>query len=174
MRVRILQHVAHEGPGALDDWFAARGAGLTISRLWETASVPGVDDFDVLVILGGPMSVNDEARLPWLAQEKHLIARAVDAGKPVLGICLGAQLIAAALGARVYANPEPEIGWHTVRAVSGPATPFTWPRRLTTFHWHGETFDLPPRATLLASSSACFHQAFCVGRRVVGLSLIHI
>jgi GMP synthase-like glutamine amidotransferase len=115
------------------------------------------------------MSVNDDATLPWLAAEKQLIADAVASGKSVFGICLGAQLIASALGAKVYANPESEIGWHAVRAVGGPATPFVWPRRIRCFHWHGDTFDLPPKATLLASSVACFHQAFCVGQRVVGL-----
>lgn len=169
MRVRIIQHVAHEGPGSVLAWCAERSAEVAYSRLWESQVLPVVDDFDVLVVLGGPMSVNDEAALPWLAPEKQLIGDAVAAGKSVLGICLGAQLIAAALGAKVYANPEPEIGWHAVRAVSGPATPFDWPRRLRGFHWHQETFDLPPRATLLASSFACFHQAFCVGRRIVGL-----
>lgn len=169
MRVRIIQHVAHEGPGSVVAWCAERAAEVAYSRLWESTVLPGIDDFDVLVVLGGPMSVNDEATLPWLTAEKQLIADAVAAGRSVLGICLGAQLIAAALGAKVYVNAEPEIGWHVVRAVSGPATPFSWPRRLVVFHWHGETFDLPPKATLLASSFACFHQAFCVGQRVVGL-----
>jgi GMP synthase-like glutamine amidotransferase len=169
MLVHVLQHVAHEGPGSIAHWCTARGATVTTTSLWEGATLPCVDDFDMLVVLGGPMSVNDEPVFPWLIDEKRLIAHAVASGKAVLGICLGAQLIASALGAKVYPNAEPEIGWHPVRAVSGPATPFQWPRSIMGFHWHGETFDLPPKATLLASTPGCFHQAFCLGNKVIGL-----
>lgn len=117
------------------------------------------------------MSVNDEDEFPWLAAEKCFIREAVFSGKPVLGICLGAQLIACAAGARVYPNPVREIGWFPIRRTpsSADATVFQFPSSAEVFHWHGETFDLPPGAVRLASSDACENQAFQLGRSVIGL-----
>ena len=115
------------------------------------------------------MSVNDEAALPWLIAEKAFVAEAERAGTPVLGICLGAQLIASALGARVFPGVEKEIGWFPLQAPAAAPDCFAFPATTTVFHWHGETFDLPPTARLLASSAVCRHQAFQIGRRAIGL-----
>ena len=118
------------------------------------------------------MSANDEEAYPWMATEKRLIAQAIASSKVVLGICLGAQLIASSLGAKVYDNPEREIGWFPIERVQGvtPATiSYLFPPQLEVFHWHGETFELPPGADHLARSAACEIQAFSFGERVVGL-----
>jgi GMP synthase-like glutamine amidotransferase len=117
------------------------------------------------------MSVNDEADLPWLVQEKRFIRQAIEADKAVLGVCLGAQLIAGAMGARVYPNREKEIGWFPVTSVQAGAarSVFAFPPEAPAFHWHGETFDLPAGAVHLARSAACENQAFQIGRRVIGL-----
>lgn len=179
MRVHYLQHVPFEGLGSIEPWLAARGARVTSTRLFEDPRLPDVHDFDWLVVMGGPLSANDDDRYPWLAPERALIADAVDADKVVLGVCLGAQLLAKALGARVYRNAEPEIGWFPVEPVEGdgptgtggsgaePGGPLALP--VEAFHWHGDTFDLPAGATHLARSAACRHQAFSVGPRVLGL-----
>ena len=174
MRAHWLQHVAYEGLGHLEGWLARAGAEVTCTRLFAGEPLPDPDGIDLLVILGGPMSVNDDATLPWLVAEKAFIARVIDRGVGVLGICLGAQLIAAALGATVGPNPEREVGWWPVEAVpvppqsSGPPL-FPFPPRLTGLHWHGETFQLPSGAVRLARSEACTNQAMQVGRRVIGL-----
>ena len=175
MRVHWLQHVPFEGLGAIAPWLAARDAGVTATRLFEDPALPGVDAFDWLVIVGGPMSVHDEARLPWLAAEKRLIAEAIDAGRTVLGLCLGAQLIAAARGAAVTRGTK-EIGWFPVSAVpevtpAAAQSPFgaVLPAAFEAFHWHGETFARPDGAVHLARSEACAQQAFAIGDRVLGL-----
>jgi GMP synthase-like glutamine amidotransferase len=127
-------------------------------------------DIDLVIAMGGPMSVNDETAFPWLVDEKRFVRQAVDAGLPVLGICLGAQLIASALGARVYPNAAKEIGWFPVRAAADEDDGvFRFPQEFTSFHWHGETFDLPPGARHLAESDGCRHQAFSIGRHVMGV-----
>jgi len=148
----------------------SRGHRISSSRLFESPQLPELSDFDALVAMGGSMSVNDEAEFPWLAREKRLIRQAVDAGRPVLGVCLGAQLMASSLGARVYPNAEREIGWFPVRGIAlSDSALFAFPPSLMAFHWHGETFDLPPGAAHLASSEACANQAFQFGRRAIGL-----
>jgi GMP synthase-like glutamine amidotransferase len=169
LRVHVLQHVPFEGLGCIEPWLDARGATRTTTRFFESAGLPSIDTFDLLVALGGPMSVNDDAALPWLAAEKRLVADAIAAGRRVLGICLGAQLIAAACGARVYPNHEREIGWHFVAQTGAPWAGSSLPARFLAFHWHGETFDLPPGAQACARSAACEHQAFTLGRNVLGL-----
>jgi GMP synthase-like glutamine amidotransferase len=138
--------------------------------LGELPSDPG--EFDAVIALGGPMSVNEEGELPWLRDEKRLIRAAVEAGKPYLGICLGAQLLASAFGARVFPNAQREIGWFALKAAPGmEAHPIA---RIClddtpVFHWHGETFDLPADAIHLLESEACRHQAFLLGPRALGL-----
>jgi GMP synthase-like glutamine amidotransferase len=170
MRAHYLQHVPFEGLGSIAPWLAAAGYQTTCTRWFHEAALPEPDAIDLVIVLGGPMSVNDEATLPWLATEKAWLRRCLAADKAVLGICLGAQLIASALGARVYPNATREIGWFPV--YGEPTTPparFRFPTEFEAFHWHGETFDLPPGAVRLARSAACANQAFQWGERVVGL-----
>ncbi len=170
MRAHYLQHVPFEGPGSIGPWLKSAGYKISSTNLYESTSLPNPDLLDLLVIMGGPMSVNDEDRYPWLRTEKQFIKQAIDAGKAVLGVCLGAQLIASALGESVYPNRRKEIGWFPVQGIA-PAgkSIFKFPSSVEVFHWHGETFDLPEGATLLARSEACENQAFQFGRRVIGL-----
>tara|TARA_B100000965_G_scaffold398927_2_gene417864 strand:+ start:3397 stop:4125 length:729 start_codon:yes stop_codon:yes gene_type:complete len=170
MRAHYLQHVEFEGLGIIEDSLRARGVEVSGTRLYAGDSLPALDDIDLLVVMGGPMSVNDEAELPWLAAEKAFIRQALTADKRVLGVCLGAQLIASALGQRVYPGAEKEIGWLPIYGnthLNGAA--FHFPDQIDVLHWHGETFDLPAGAVLLASSEVCRHQAFQLGRSVIGL-----
>lgn len=175
MKVHVLQHVPSEGLGSIEAWLEQRGATVTFTYFFESSTLPSVHELDLVIALGGPMSVNDEGSLPWLREEKNFIRAAIDAGKAVLGICLGAQLIANALGASVQANSCKEIGWFPVRAVSHNETDlqdktvFQLPASVEVFHWHGETFALPAGAVHLAESAACKNQGFQWGRRVIGL-----
>jgi GMP synthase-like glutamine amidotransferase len=170
MRAHCLQHVPFEGLGCIEPWLVAARYEITYTRLFEAAELPEPGAVDLLVALGGPMSVNDEGEFPWLAPEKRFIRRAIEAGTPVLGICLGAQLIASALGARISRNREKEIGWFSVEAIPAEgAGLFRFPPSAEVFHWHGETFDLPPGAIRLARSAGCENQAFQLGRSMLAL-----
>jgi GMP synthase-like glutamine amidotransferase len=170
MRMAVLQHVEFEGPAAVADWAAGRGFPLRIFHLHRDPTLPSLADFDMLTVMGGPMSANDEAQLGWLGREIALVREAIAADKTVLGICLGAQIIAKALGARVYPGSAKEIGWFPVQRTTGSHPLFEGlPDSFTPFHWHGETFDLPHEATLLAKSKITQTQAFAVGQRVLGL-----
>jgi GMP synthase-like glutamine amidotransferase len=170
MRAHFLQHVPFEGLGSIEPWLQAAGYQITSTRFFEDGVLPAPDALDLLVVMGGPMSVNDTAEFPWLTREVELIREVIASAAPVLGICLGAQLIAGALGAKVYKNREKEIGWHPIEAVAPVDTDcFEFPPSAQAFHWHGETFDLPPGAIRLATSEACENQAFQVGRSVIGL-----
>ncbi|MFT3700913.1 MAG: gamma-glutamyl-gamma-aminobutyrate hydrolase family protein [Agriterribacter sp.] len=129
-------------------------------------------DFDWLVVMGGPMGVYDHDQYPWLKDEIFFLQQCIKAGKPIIGICLGAQLIASALGAPVYPNKEKEIGWFPVNLTdAGKRSPLFagLPSSLTVLHWHGDTFDLPKDAILLAENAVCKNQAFVVGEKVLGL-----
>jgi GMP synthase-like glutamine amidotransferase len=170
MRAHYLQHVPFEGLGSISRWLGQRVATVSGTKLFKGEALPPLDGIDLLIALGGPMSVNDEKNNLWLADEKAFIREAIEEGIAVVGICLGAQLIAAAMGARVYPNPEKEIGWfplHSVRTVDRSV--FRFPPSFTAFHWHGETFDLPDGATLLARSAGCENQAFQLGELTIGL-----
>lgn len=169
MRAHVLQHVPFEGLGSIADWLARRNASVTYTRFFESAALPDSAIVDLVVVLGGPMSVNDEQELPWLVAEKSFVRECVAAGRPVLGICLGAQLIASAHGARVYPGRHKEIGWFPIESTPTPAGSFAFPPAATVFHWHGETFDLPEGAIRLARSAGCENQAFQLGRRAIGL-----
>jgi GMP synthase-like glutamine amidotransferase len=170
MRVHCYQHVPYEPVDRIEGWARANGHEFAPAR-WYAGEIPvGPVRSDLLVIMGGPMSVHDEAQHPWLAAEKRLIDRAIAGGTRVFGICLGAQLLADRLGASVTQMPHPEIGWFPIRTarVSNPfaglivdGTPV--------FHWHGETFDLPAGSTGLASSEACPNQGFSCGDRILAL-----
>jgi GMP synthase-like glutamine amidotransferase len=169
MKVHVLQHVPFEGLGSIATWLSERDAFVQYTRFYQSPVLPDPGSIDLVIAMGGPMSVNDEGDYPWLKQEKAFIKEAVDRGLAVLGVCLGAQLIASALGAPVFANAHKEIGWFPVQAVSTGSDTFRFPARTTVFHWHGETFDLPPGAVRLARSAGCQNQAFQIGRTVIGL-----
>ncbi len=164
MQIVCLQHVPFEGPAAVADWAASRGHALRPLRLFDGEPLYRIEQAELLVIMGGPMSVHDETEHPWLPFEKQAIRAAIENGKQVVGFCLGAQLIASVLGARVTPNPQPEIGWFPVQPVS--TRYFDTP--LSMLHWHGETFALPDGAEWLASSTACPHQGFQIGTQVLG------
>ena len=172
LRIHYFQHVPHEGLGSINEWVSSNGHSLTSTKFFEDPRLPGVNDIDWLIIMGGPMNVNDEEHYPWLADEKIFIHKAIDAGKTVIGICLGSQLLSAVLGARVYKNTENEIGWFDVEltpsAQSGKLLSGMG-NSLRPFHWHGDTFDLPDGAVHLASSAGCRNQAFIFGNKVLGL-----
>ncbi len=162
--VRIFMHAAGEGPGTLGIMLGRDHVPHRIVRVFDGEPVPaGLDGIAGLVFLGGPMSVNDP--LPWIEPELALIRAALAAEVPVLGLCLGAQLIAKAMGGTVGPNAVPEIGWLPVDRLPGASE--TWfsglPARFDAYHWHGETFTLPAGAALLLSSAACAHQGFTLG-----------
>ncbi len=170
MRAHWFQHVPFEGLGCIESWLTAAGYDITKTAFYLSSELPILNEIDLLIVMGGPMSVNDEEEFPWLAEEKQFIRNAINAGKPVLGICLGAQLIANALGARVYKNQVKEIGWFPIEKVgSSGGNCFSFPLALDVFHWHGETFDLPEGAHHLARSAGCKNQAFQVGKNVIAL-----
>ena len=158
------------GLGSIEPWLKVAGYEITNTQFFESVKFPDPSEIDLLVVMGGPMSVNDENEFPWLAQEKQFILRVIEAEKPTLGICLGAQLIASSIGAKVFRNPVKEIGWFPVQGISnfGSAT-FNFSPSTEVFHWHGETFALPSGATLLAKSEGCENQAFQFGSSVIGL-----
>ena len=169
MRAHVLQHAPFEGIGSIAGWLEARDATVTTTRFYESPDLPALDDIDLVIAMGGPMSVNDEETLPWLVAEKAFLRDAIDRGIAVLGICLGAQLIANACGAKVYPGRQREIGWFPIEKVSNAEKTFSFPSGARVLHWHGETFDLPAGAEHLARSAACEHQAFALGGRVLGL-----
>ena len=173
MRVHWLQHAEHEGLGCIEPWLRERGHRLTGTRLQRGEELPAPDDFDWLIVMGGPMNIYEHDRHPWLIREKFLIRDACVKKKKVLGICLGSQLVADVLGGQVTQNPETEIGWFDVElnADAEKSTLFKgFPSTFQAFHWHGDTFSYPPGATPLMSSRACPRQAFTWGEgRVVGL-----
>ncbi len=169
MKVHVLQHVPFEDIGSMAAWLSARDARVTYTRFHEAPVLPKPDGLDLLLAMGGPMSVNDERAFPWLKAEKQFVRETIQRGVPMVGICLGAQLMASALGARVYPNPKKEIGWFDIEGLAGGGSLFQFPQRVRVFHWHGETFDLPTGATHLARSAACEHQAFQIGSQVLAL-----
>jgi GMP synthase-like glutamine amidotransferase len=161
--VLVLQHIACEPPGVYEDVLHDRGATLHRVEVDAGDALPDWHEFDAIVAMGGPMSVNDEAELPWLREEKELVATVVRAGMPFWGVCLGVQLLAASLGARVYAGTEPEVGVLPVELTEdGRRDPVfsVLPPMLPALQWHGDTFDLPAGAVRLAGSPAYPNQAF--------------
>jgi len=170
MRMAVLQHVPFEGPAAIADWAGARKVSVTVSHLYRKDPLPELLEFEMLAVMGGPMSANDEAELHWLTPEIALVRDAIAAEKIVLGVCLGAQIMAKALGAKVYPGSAKEIGWFPVRRTEISHPLFAGlPAEFVAFHWHGETFDLPANAEGLASTPATANQAFAVGDRALGL-----
>jgi len=171
MHIHWLQHAAFEGLGSIEAWAEKNAHTLQATRFWAGDPLPDPASIEMLVVMGGPMGVYDESTYPWLTDEKRFIREAADSGIPVLGLCLGAQLLAAVYGARISANPHKEIGWFGV--VPGQALPdwaaAVFPQPQVMFHWHGDTFALPEQAAALASSDACRNQGFVLHDRIVGL-----
>jgi GMP synthase-like glutamine amidotransferase len=170
MQAHFLQHVPFEGLGSIEAWLLKTGYTISSTPFFSTGNLPKIREIDLLVIMGGPMSVNDETEHPWLIEEKIFIQKAIEAGKPVLGICLGAQLIASAMGAEVIQNPLKEIGWFPIQGIKSESSSlFSFPDEIEVFHWHGETFRLPPGAVQIARSDGCENQAFQIDSNVIGL-----
>jgi GMP synthase-like glutamine amidotransferase len=170
-RVFVFRHIPYEDLGLIRAPLEERGISIEYADLYRPGPPPpDITQAAGLIFMGGPMSANDD--LPYLRQELQLIAQAVERRQPVLGVCLGAQLIAKALGAKVYRNPVKEIGWFEIHftgaAARDPLFAGVGPAE-TVFHWHGETFDLPPGAERLAYSEACRNQAFRAAAGVYGL-----
>ena len=172
MKLHYLQHVPFEGLGSIASWAKARRAQISRTRLFADEALPSADEIDLLVVMGGPMGVYDEHDYPWLVREKDFLKQAMDSGTRILGVCLGAQLIADVLGARIYPNDHKEIGWFPIEGVR--AAPSSLIEKVISnagevFHWHGDTFDLPTGATHLAKSRACKNQAFSVGDQILAV-----
>ena len=179
LRLHVFQHVPFEGLGSLEPFFAARDASIVYTRFFDGGKPPPPAAFDMLVVLGGPMGVYDEDKHPWLKEEKAALRAALAAGKPVLGLCLGAQLLSEVLGGAVTKNAHREIGWWPVEKLPGTAgdarstlAASCFPDRFTTFHWHGDTFSIPPGAVSLFRSAGCAHQGFAWGANPGGTTAV--
>ena len=171
MRVHFIQHVDFEGPAELLNWAEERSYSVTISKMQNRDLFPEIDDFDMLIVMGGPMSVADSGKYPWLIREKEFIRRAINQDKIVVGICLGAQLIADVLDGTVRKNRYKEIGWFPVKKsyFIGENKVFQEiEKEPLFFHWHGESFDIPKKAKRIFKSQACKNQAFQFGNKVFG------
>ncbi|MBN2130066.1 MAG: type 1 glutamine amidotransferase [Sedimentisphaerales bacterium] len=171
MRLHWLGHVPFEDAANIGAWAEQHGHTVTATRLYADEPLPGVREIDALAIMGGPMNVYQHRRYPWLLAEKRFIEQALRAEIPIIGVCLGAQLVADVLGAKVSENNQIEIGWFPVRMTDAvdPALLGGPPAAFTAFHWHGDTFEIPAGATRLAESDACPHQAFAYGPSVLAL-----
>jgi GMP synthase (glutamine-hydrolysing) len=166
MKALIITHHPEERPGLLEDILRERGWEVTEAGLWNGDNLPDPTPFHLLILMGGPMSVNEENLYPFFAQEKQFMRQWINRGNPTIGICLGAQLIAHCLGGRVYKGPKEEIGWYDcVLTEDGRRDPClqSFPTPFPVFQWHGETFDLPQDAILLATAQDYPHQAFRFG-----------
>jgi GMP synthase (glutamine-hydrolysing) len=178
MAVLIIKNIHTEGPGTIEDSLVKEGIPFTIVELGAGETPPPLNKFNTLVVLGGPMGVYEMEKYPHLKAGSRIIREAINRDMHILGICLGSQMIAHCLGATVYPGPEKEIGWHHIE-LTGDALKDPLMRKLAThpevgdfwrkfkvFHWHGDTFDLPPGASLLASSHRYKNQAFRFGSRI--------
>ncbi|EMG37016.1 GMP synthase family protein [Desulfocurvibacter africanus PCS] len=171
MRMHFLEHAPYGGGAYIEQWAVEKGFDISRTKLHEGEALPSSRDYDALVVMGGPMSVNDDFKYPWLRAEKEHISKAVAQGRHVLGLCFGAQILAQALGAWVGRSPQPEVGWQTVRLTpyaSGLRYLADFPPEFTALQWHYDAFDLPRHTVLLAESETCA-QAFALGEQVLGL-----
>jgi GMP synthase-like glutamine amidotransferase len=173
MRIHCLQHVAFETPATIAEWAEQNAHSISYSYLFEKeVSLPPLSDFDALLVMGGSMNVDEEEKFPWLKQEKAFIKHAVDGGKQIIGICLGSQLLANVLGSKVYKGKEKEIGFFPLTFsvdAQNNALFDHFAQDYTLFHWHGDTFDLPEDAVLMASTAACKNQAYLINGKILGL-----
>lgn len=164
LRIHALYHVDFEDLGYIGQWAASRGHQISYTRFYNDEPLPELGSFDWLIIMGGPMGIYDEADYPWLAAEKRLVQQSIDNGKTVIGICLGAQLIAHCLGAKVAPSGVREVGWLpiqlTEQAKQQPLLSDLPKEAFTVFHWHGDGFDCPKGATPIATSAAWDNQGF--------------
>jgi len=172
LTIHTLTHVPYEGLGCIDQWIGNNNHQSGHTHVYEDPGFPEIKDFDWLIVMGGPMGVSDEVEYPWLVKEKDFIRKAIENSKTVIGICLGSQLIAEILGARVYPNDQKEIGWFDVKltetAMKHPLFG-NFEEQFPVFHWHGDTFDIPAGSDLLMSSDICVNQAFLYKQNVLGL-----
>lgn len=172
MRFHWLEHVPFEDAAQIGIWALDHGYELTRTQLHAGQQLPEVERIDALAIMGGPMNVYQHRDYPWLLQEKRFIERAIGARIPVIGVCLGAQLIADVLGAKVMQNPQIEIGWFQLQLTDDASKSDIvrgMPKRFTAFHWHGDFFEIPSGAIHWARSQACHNQAFDYAGHVLGL-----
>lgn len=173
MRIHYLQHVPFEDLANIGVWAKRNSFTLSLTRLFKGENLPSVNDFDWLIVVGGPMNIYEEDRYPWLSDEKKFIGRAIAMNKIVTGICLGAQLIADVLGGKVTKNKYKEIGWLPVSLTPESEESHVFsalPKTFTAFHWHGDTFSIPPGCRRMAESEGCPNQAFEGNDgRVIGL-----
>ena len=173
MRFHLLQHVSFEGPAAIEGWLKDNHHSLSKTKFFQGDDLPALDDFDVLIVMGGPMGVEDVEQYPWLIEERQFIQKSIQNDKPILGICLGAQLIARACDARVIKNKHREIGWFDISIKDNEnlsaVLKDVFPENVEVFHWHGDTFEIPVSAVHFSSSEACSNQGFILNDRVIGL-----
>ncbi|HNY76930.1 MAG: type 1 glutamine amidotransferase [Sedimentisphaerales bacterium] len=178
MRLHWLGHVPFEDAANIGAWAEQHGCTVTSTQLYTGAPLPQIEEIDALAVMGGPMNVYQHRDHPWLLQEKRFLEQAIRAGIPTIGVCLGAQLVADVLGAKVVQNPHIEIGWFEVETVTEsagaepndhPPLPRDLPTRFMAFHWHGDTFEIPRGAIRIAQSRACRNQAFEYAGHVLGL-----
>ncbi len=170
MKIHVLQHAEYEGPGEIATWARERGHAVDITHLYRGEALPFWDSFDLLVVMGGEMNIYQYRDWPWLKPEREMIEAALAAGKRVVGICLGGQLIADALGARVTQNSEHELGWLPIIFTPEAREAFGHlPETATVLHWHGDTFELPEGAIRLASSLGCLEQGYVIPGKCLGL-----
>lgn len=172
LRIHYFQHVPFETPGYINEWAQQHQHQQSYTKFFQLDALPGLDALDWLVVMGGPMGVYEKEKYPWLEAEQAFIRQCITAGKTVIGICLGSQLIAASLGTKVYPNTQKEIGWFPVQFTEAGRQ--SWllkdlPDNSTVLHWHGDTFDLPESAELLLQTDVCKNQAFLYQKRVLGL-----
>jgi len=172
MRIHYLQHVPFEGLASIEQWVIRQGNIISATKFYNGDPLPPVDDLDWVIVMGGPMNIYEDDKYPWLNSEKDFIEAAIKKNKIVIGICLGSQLIADVLGSKVYKGQEKEIGWYPITMTTeAKKYPFFAlnTQCFNVFHWHGDTFDLPPGAVRLAYSEVCSNQAFIYGEKVLGL-----
>ncbi len=173
MHIHCFQHVPFENPGTILEWIKENGHTISYTYFFDKEyTLPQLNEYDCLLIMGGNMNVDEEEKFPWLKKEKQIIKQTIDAGKKVIGICLGSQLIAAAMGKKVYKGEEKEIGFFPISFNDAAFQLFLFnhfPKEYTVFHWHGDTFDLPDKSVLLASTPVCTNQAFIIDNNVLGL-----
>jgi GMP synthase-like glutamine amidotransferase len=172
MNIHSIHHVAFEGLGSIESWIRQNNHSHTLTRPYLGEAFPPAEEIDLLIVMGGPMNIYEESSYPWLVAEKRFLERVIVSNRKILGICLGAQLLADVLGARVFANRYKEIGWFPVETteIAKTSSVFaSFPHSIVTFHWHGDTFEIPQGAKHLARSAACENQAFIYDERIVGL-----